>query len=285
MHKFYCLILFVLFSTVAAQAQTIPDISPKEQSCDQTSAKIMIVGTYHMDNPGLDAKNFNADDVLLPKRQKEIAELNEKLARFKPTKIAVEGAYSDRIVWQSNYKKYLAGQFKLGRNEIYQIGFQIGKMLGLESIYPIDYPMFMSGFRYDEIEFAKPKPNPSPKSDSTQVKPQPPTLSEEDLLLRRLTVMEILLRGNNEQQILKDHAGYLQMLATASDNDVIYEKPDAVANWYKRNLRMFANINRITSFPNDRVLVLVGTGHLKILRDFAIDSPQFCLVEAENYLK
>ncbi len=87
MRKFYYLILLVLISTIAIEAQTVSGISPEEQSCDGTSAKIMILGTYHMGNPHLDGRNLEADDVLLPKRQREIAELNEKLARFNPTKI------------------------------------------------------------------------------------------------------------------------------------------------------------------------------------------------------
>ncbi len=33
---------------------------------------IMILGTYHMDNPGSDAVNFEADDVLTAKRQREL---------------------------------------------------------------------------------------------------------------------------------------------------------------------------------------------------------------------
>ena len=91
MRIFYCLILFLLIAAVSTvQSQNISGVSPKENSWGAASAKIMILGTYHMDNPRLDAKNLEADDVLLPKRQREIAELNEKLARFNPTKIAVE---------------------------------------------------------------------------------------------------------------------------------------------------------------------------------------------------
>jgi len=48
---------------------------------------------------------------------------------------------------------------------------------------------------------------------------------------------------------------------------------------------MFANLNRVTEFPKDWVLLIVGSGHLKILRDPALDSPQFCLVEPDAYLK
>jgi hypothetical protein len=68
-------------------------------------------------------------------------------------------------------------------------------------------------------------------------------------------------------------------------NAAIYESADRIMNWYNRELRIFANLNRITEFPNDRVLLIVGARHLKILRDLALDSPQFCLVEVENYLK
>lgn len=281
MSNLCCQILFILItSVIATQAQNITGISPREVSCDDKSAKIMILGTYHMSNPGLDAKNLDADDVLLPKRQQEITDLVERLARFNPTKITIEGAYSERASWDSRYKKYLAGEYKLGRNEIDQIGFQLAKRLNLPTIYPIDYPMLMSGLKYDEVEF--PKPKPTPASDGTEAKP--PVLSEEDQLLRKSTVTEYLVHMNDEKRMLKDHGGYLQMLLP-ENNVSIYANADLVTNWYKRNLRMFANINRITEFPSDRVLLLVGAGHLKILREFALDSPQFCLVEPETYLK
>src|SRR5215211_6323958 len=53
-------------------------------------AQVLVIGSYHMSNPGLDVVNIKADDVLAPKRQREIEELATKLAAFKPTKVAVE---------------------------------------------------------------------------------------------------------------------------------------------------------------------------------------------------
>lgn len=287
MHNSFQLILFVLISILSQsiQAQTNSDISLRERSCSDKSAKIMILGTYHMNNNNLDTFNIEADDVLLPKRQGEITELIEKLARFNPTKIAIEAAYSDKDMWDSRYKKILAGELKLGRNEIDQIGFQLAKRLNHQTIYPIDYRMFMSGLRYDEVELPKPKPSPSPSQESNNSKSAPPqTLSAEDMLLRKSTIVEFLRYLNNEEKIQAGHVQYMRMLLP-NDNPAIYESADRVTNWYKRNLRMFANINRIAEFPNDRILLVVGSGHLKILRDFAIDSPQFCLIEADSYLK
>ena len=287
MRNFCYLILLVLIGAVSSiQSQNISGVSPKDTFCGDKSAKIMILGTYHMDNPRLDAKNLEADDVLLPKRQREISELIEKLARFNPTKIAVEAPYSDTAQWNNRYKKFLTGEHKLTRNEIEQIGFQLARRLNHQMVFPVDYPMFMSGLRYDEVEFPKPKPTHSPTTVNSETKkPEPPALSEGDLLLRRSTVTEFLLLMNDVEKARKDHGeSYLQQLLP-DDNPAIYESADRITNWYKRELRIFANLNRITQFPDDRVLFIVGSGHLAIQRNFALDSPQFCLVEAETYLK
>lgn len=286
MRNFYCLILLVLIAAVSTvKSQNTSGVSPKDNSCGAESAKIMILGTYHMGNPGLDGRNLDADDVLLPRRQREIVELIEKLARFNPTKIAVESPYSERVELNNRYGKFLAGEYKLKRNETEQIGFQLAKRLNHKTLHAVDYPMLMSGLRYDEIEFPKPKPSPAPAPNAAETKTMPPALSEGDLLLRRSTVTEFLLYMNNPEKARKQHGeDYLRQLMP-DENAAIYESADRIANWYKRELRIFANLNRITEFPNDRILLIIGSGHLAIQREFALDSPQFCLIETESYLR
>lgn len=58
---------------------------------------------------------------------------------------------------------------------------------------------------------------------------------------------------------------------------------DFVASWYKRNLHIFANLKNIAK-EEDRILVLYGAGHLKLLRDFINDSSDLNYVEALDYL-
>src|SRR5438034_630106 len=97
-----------------------------------------------MANPGLDSTNLQADDVLSPRRQNEIADVVDYLARFAPTKIAIEAPYRD--TWSTAaYGKYLQGQYTLGRNETEQIAFRLALRLSLPTVHPVDYPMFMSG--------------------------------------------------------------------------------------------------------------------------------------------
>ena len=277
-------ILPLLAWVVASQTprQAPPAIDPRETSCGEKSVKILILGSYHMDNPNLDSVNTRADDVLSDQRQKEIAELVEKLARFNPTKIAIEAAYGNTS-WPDQYRRYLAGEYKLGRNEIEQIAFRLAKRMNLETLYPVDYPMLMSGLTPSEVEQPKAKKTAAPSSTEKSRKPEPLLLSETDQLLRRSTVTEFLSYLNDEKKIQADHAGYMEMLMP-NDNPAIYARADLVTNWYKRNLRIFANLCRITDFPNDRVLLVIGSGHLKILKDFALDAPQFCLVNTLAFL-
>src|ERR1041384_502852 len=47
-------------------------------------AEVLVLGVYHMANPGHDIFNMQADDVLAPKRQQEIVELAGVLKKFKP---------------------------------------------------------------------------------------------------------------------------------------------------------------------------------------------------------
>lgn len=99
-----------------------------------TRPEILVLGSYHMANPGRDVHYMSADDVLAPKRQGELAELIEVLKRFRPTKIAIEAAVGSKRVAQE-YADYVAGTYPLSRNENDQIGYRLAKELGHRTVY------------------------------------------------------------------------------------------------------------------------------------------------------
>jgi hypothetical protein len=99
--------------------------------------EILVLGTYRMSNPGRDIYNMQADDVLSPKRQQEIAQLIEVLKKFHPTKIAIEAdAGSQRV--QQEYSDYVAGKYTLTRNETNQIAYRMAKELSHHAVYSVD---------------------------------------------------------------------------------------------------------------------------------------------------
>ena len=93
---------------------------------------LMILGSYHMANPGRDMVNVKADDVMTPKRQIEIKQLVGRLKKFKPTKVAVEHESEKDVELQTTYRSYLNGNYQLRRNETQQIGFRLASKLEVE---------------------------------------------------------------------------------------------------------------------------------------------------------
>ena len=74
---------------------------------------------------------------LLP-NAKKFNQLVEQLARFKPTKIAVEVDARLDAEYQAEYNAYLNGNFQLGP-EIHQIGFRLAKQMQHPKVHCVDY--------------------------------------------------------------------------------------------------------------------------------------------------
>jgi len=251
-----CLVL-----AAAAAAQPAPP---------QARAEVLILGTYHMANPGRDVFNMEADDVLAPKRQAEIAELLEVLKRFRPTKVAVEST-----VWEDTrpkqYARYLAGEHELSRNEIEQVGFRLAKELGHKTVYPVDVDGEFPWMRVDK--FAK-------ATGRSQVMDQIRSeigemVKRQDAFLKSHTILETLLMMNSDAKVAEDLGYYYREAHLCEPGD--WAGPDLLASWYQRNIRIFGNIASLVESPDERILVIYGAGHLGWLRQAVAGDPTMTL--------
>ena len=66
-----CVTLFDCAAFAQSDNATRATAQPAEEV---KRAEVLVLGVYHMSNPGRDIFNVQADDVLVPKRQREIAE-------------------------------------------------------------------------------------------------------------------------------------------------------------------------------------------------------------------
>ena len=277
--KIPCLaiIYLLIICTLSGYAQ-LPDTLKK----GFTPVKVSILGTYHMANPGQDAANIEADDVKSKKRQKELARLADMLAKFNPDKVAIEGSYGNQY-YQKRYSKFLNhGNFdSLNHNERQQIGFRLAAKLGHKKIYPIDHPQ-----KLDEDSIATLMKN---DADINSLAKQMMAswnreAARETKMLREMTIPEFLREINANEEVQNDHKTYLEILHFGKDRN--YGGADMVASWYKRNFYIYHNLTRITDFKNDdRILLIYGSGHLKILQDLITESPFYEYVPVTNYLK
>jgi hypothetical protein len=228
--------------------------------------EILVVGTYHMSNPGHDIANMQADDVLSPKRQQEIAQLIEALKKFHPTKIAIEAEVGSKRVAQE-YSDYLAGKYTLLRNETNQIGYRLAKELGHRSVYPVDVDGDFPWLRV--VNYAKAN-GLAAKVDSMLADTNTSVKEDGDFLLSH-TVLEMLERMNSDARVARDFAWYYDCVRFGEPYE--YAGPDLLAAWYQRNIRIYNNIVKLIESPNDRILVIYGNGHLGWLRQNVANDP------------
>lgn len=248
---------------------------------DTDKAQVMILGSFHMNNPGADVYNLEADDVLAPKRQAEIKAVVAALAKFKPTKIAIERNYGGKTdsIEQGYYQQYVAGNRPLNRNEDEQIGFRLAKRLGHSSIYCVDN--LGIGFPYDEmIDFATKNDQLSALERGQQMMQK--LMTEQAEHLKTKTVGQFLKNMNQPAYLKNLHGLYMDFCKVGKGQD--YSGADLVADWYHRNIRIFSNINKITTSKEDRILVIFGAGHAPILRELIEYAEDYELVEAIDYL-
>lgn len=244
-------------------------------------AQVMLLGTFHFHNPRLDAvKHEDLLDVLAPSGQAQVAELVGLLCRFRPTKVGVEHMAEAAPAVQAEYDAYRAGDFELTANEIHQVGFRVAARLGHQAVYPIDAKgAIWDGGPWRALEAYAKAHGQEPLLETPARYSRPPhPVGGSETLRQRLLVM------NEPERIKAGHAVYFDgPFRVGGGNE--YPGVDLITVWwYGRNLRIFANIQRITECADDRILVIIGAGHLPILRHAVECSPDHQLVEVASVL-
>lgn len=239
-------------------------------------AQVMVLGTYHMDNPGLDYANPTVDDVLAPRRQAEIEAVVRALAEFRPTRIAIEATPSRDSLHAARYRAYRAGNYRLGRNEIDQIGYRLAAMLGHERVYPVDYALDMDVGGTLQWAAQNGQGALAQRMGSTVQA----IVAEMNARIASQSVGGILADANSARA---DSLHGLYLVMATVGRDTVYRGADEVAKWYARNLHIFANIARVAQ-PGERVLVIMGSGHRPLLRQFVAGSADLELAPTEPYL-
>jgi hypothetical protein len=218
-----------------------------------------------MANPGRDVVNMQVDDVLAPKRQAEIAEVNATLKKFQPTKIAVEASFSDDATAR-RYAEYLAGKHELTRNEVQQIGFRLAKELGHKTVYGVDVA---GEFPFPRVEDYL-KARGRAKEFEAMMGVAGDRVKAMNTFLASQTVLETLLRMNSDDHVAEDVGLYYRMAHVGEPWN--WAGADLIADWFRRNMRIYTNVIRLANTPNERVLVVFGYGHLGWLQhNFASD--------------
>ncbi len=245
---------------------------------------VMVMGSYHFGNPGMDINNAKVDSVLTPQKQAELEAVARALLTFKPTHVMVEAESNEPDFAAKSYQDFTAERLKTKANEIEQIGFRVAKMAGLSRVNAIDEqpkdgePDY---FPYDKLQATAAKFGQTAVLDGANSQVQAWTKAFE---ARQKTnaVAELLIEMNIPGKRFPEMSFYYDILPIG-DADT-QTGADLNAGWCLRNAKIFGKLMRVAK-PGDRVLVVYGAGHGFWLRHFAKETPGYRNVDVVPYLK
>ena len=252
---------------------------------------ILCVGVFHFAYQNLDVYKTEKEkqvDILSPKRQIEVEQLVNYIAKFNPTKIIIEQEPGDTTMI-SRYKSYKSGKRKLGRNEIEQISFRLLDKFKLDTLYGADAGSIFSDL-YESKDSTQLRPtlnsifggwqNYNYKCNDPVCKLQDSLINYKTELALKISLLAFFKYLNTDQALNRNYGSYFDGEYFTQGE---YRGADALAmEWYDRNLRILRNIQRVTTSSNDRILVLFGQGHIAILKHIFECTPNYKLVKFDD---
>jgi hypothetical protein len=223
------------------------------------------------------------DSVLTPTKQAELADVATRLAKFNPTKIAIE-ALSDRADFGTKkFAEFTPEKLATNPDERVQIAYRLAHQLDQKIVYGIDEQSeTIDYFPFDKVDaYAK---RHGQAAALTQLQDNvEQTLKQMEAAQKTKPIRLMLADQNDPAHVLADHQKFYYGLLAFGD---LKEQPGAELNagWYQRNAKIFAKLIQIAR-PGDRVLIAFGAGHTFWLRHFVQNTPGFELVEPNVYLR
>ncbi len=279
----------------ASLAQTDPIRKQIDALFRQASAKtqVLLLGTFHFAGEQVDVNTTSADlrvNILSPSRQAQVEEVLGQIARFKPTKIAIEASPGAKQYIDSVYRAYRRGHFQGDKrvrreDELYQLGFKLAHRLGHSELFPIDAQPFRIRFSPADSLTMFTKYDRQADTSFAYWDKQYTAYSKLQDSLKYISTVGAYLRFLNEELTQGRSIGRWLVTTKRGTNPEPIGADGFISRYYNRNLRIYSNLQRLVTSPSERILVLYGNTHLYILKHLLKASPEFDLVDTLDYLK
>lgn len=265
----------------------------KESLAQQANKEkeVLLIGTFHFNNPGADIAQTDKFDVLTDKSQKELEVIAQRIKAFSPDKIFVEWDYNESNKLDSLYALYLENKYFdyvenkypkktfYKENEIFQLAFRAAKLSGNKRVYSIDTH---TEFPFDSLLISMDRAKQAELKDKIfkRIKEFEESDNENK---RKYSLTQLLLEYNKQINRNYDLGSYITMFNAAGESND-FTGPGLVANWYKRNLLMYSFVQKLTEKNDDKIVVLLGAGHAALFKHFIDLDENFKVVELSDIL-
>jgi hypothetical protein len=277
------LLIFVILCSCSQKSEPVETsyLKPASEFFPKEKTRVMVVGTFHFDYPGLDVNKTAEEDkidVLVEPKKSEVTDVVEYIKEFKPTKIAIEAFDS----WKATDKLrgYNEGKYRDERDERFQLAIRLASELKLDTLYSINATSYDEDLiKLDSVYFEKLFRDFDFQNDDPYNAYYQAWFKENSGNIPKVNLLEYLKHINSKESHQYGFGAYLVgdfKLDNVRGADILS------IWWYNRNLRIFRKLQQITENTDDRILVIFGNGHAEILRQLLESSPEFEFIEFDT---
>lgn len=253
--------------------------------------KVYIVGTFHFDGSAGDVYKTTREDMKTPENQRQLDDLVRRLAKASPDKVFVEWTADRQGYVDTTYSLYRQNEFELGNNEVYQVGYRLGKLLQHPRIFCADAG---GDFDYDSlVSYAAQHHQTQILTDLNH-----PKDSIARLITARIgaiysyyqspsghTLTDVII-SNNTPEVIASGADLYNLVYARIGEGQDYPGADLASDFYKRNMRIYTNILRQIDVAHDKsILIYIGSGHVSFLKEIFSSSLLFEVEDVISLLK
>jgi hypothetical protein len=258
-----------------------PDPKPEQ-------TRVMLLGSAHLDSP-------RVGDVLSEQRQREFESLTERLADWELDAVAVERSHRHQNHVDDLYDDYRTGdreydeQYAIEsprmllddpeatcQSEVIQLGFRLADRLDHDRVHAVDYMMDMGDHLDREVddEWFQAQARGAHEDLPESLVPDLPNHVD---AWTESTVSDCLAALNRERHLrANDRAHFAAAFGGPADR---YVGSELLTGWYERNLKTAENLRIVAEESDaDRMVLVVGLGHVHILRQLLDNVPMLCPV-------
>ena len=267
MRKFF-LCLGTLFLALRAPAQNDPHI------------KVLLLGVFHFDNPGLDVAKFDNANILSQTRQTQVLEIVQRLKNFSPDKIFIESTPENQNKIDSIVRQFKDGTYTLRANEIDQLGLRLAKELNLPTLYAADFRD--ADFPFDSLMKSAAQAGQTVIINRVQkmIDSVQASFNNE---LKKSTIAEMLIRENTPEAVKLQNEFYLGLLPVGVKGNHVGSY--LVSEWWRRNMIIYENVLKRLDNSEKKIIIIFGSGHTALLSQLMHYNSSIELVDIEKLLK
>lgn len=280
----------ILTSLVYSCKEEVQTDSWNSNSTSKVSKKeVLLIGTFHYNNPGADVVKTKSFDILKDESQKELGLIASKIIKFNPTKVFVEWDFDEQTALDSLYKLYKNDNYFTNdnlsdfyrKNEIFQLAFRVAALGKVDQVNGIDY---RTEFPFDSLMIVL--------EENRQVEIQSRigemievfTKDFDSKIAKGESLLDLTYYLNTPRlrEMSNEFHNEIPLLAGSKDNFI---GPFLTSEWYKRNLYMWSLIQKGIEIDDNRIMVLVGASHAAILKNFIDGNGEWKVVELKSIVE